>query len=94
MSRWFSTRCADHIRAIAKIQLQGLAERLADRELTLEISDAVFEQLSRVALTPCLVHGRLNARSNSWSKTHWRKRFSRVNLIRATGSTLRSMAHR
>lgn len=43
---------ADHIRAIAKIQLQGLAERLEDRELTLEISDAVFEQLSRVGFDP------------------------------------------
>jgi ATP-dependent Clp protease ATP-binding subunit ClpB len=31
---------ADNIRAIAKIQLAGLAERLEERELTLEISDA------------------------------------------------------
>ena len=43
---------ADHIRAIAKIQLQGLTERLQERELTLEISDAVFEQLSRVGFDP------------------------------------------
>jgi len=43
---------ADHIRAIAEIQLKGLAERLQDRELTLEISDAVFEQLSRVGFDP------------------------------------------
>ncbi len=43
---------ADHIRTIAKIQLRGLAERLEDRELTLEISDAVFEQLSRVGFDP------------------------------------------
>ena len=43
---------ADHIRAIAKIQLHGLAERLQERELTLEITDAVFEQLSRVGFDP------------------------------------------
>ena len=43
---------ADHIRAIAEIQLKELAERLQDRELTLEISDAVFEQLSRVGFDP------------------------------------------
>ena len=43
---------ADNIRAIAKIQLVGLAERLEERELTLEISDAVFEQLSRVGFDP------------------------------------------
>ena len=43
---------ADNIRAIAKIQLAGLAERLEERELTLEISDAVFEQLSRVGFDP------------------------------------------
>jgi len=43
---------ADNIRAIAKIQLAGLAKRLEERELTLEISDAVFEQLSRVGFDP------------------------------------------
>lgn len=43
---------ADNIRAISKIQLAGLAERLEERELTLEISDAVFEQLSRVGFDP------------------------------------------
>lgn len=43
---------ADNIGAIAKIQLAGLAERLEERELTLEISDAVFEQLSRVGFDP------------------------------------------
>ena len=43
---------ADNIRAIAKIQLAGLAERLEERELTLEISHAVFEQLSRVGFDP------------------------------------------
>lgn len=43
---------ADHIRAIAKIQLRSLTERLEERELTLDVSDAVFEQLSRVGFDP------------------------------------------
>ena len=43
---------ADQIRSIAEIQLNALAERLVDRELTLDISEAVLEQLSRVGFDP------------------------------------------
>ena len=43
---------ADQIRSIAEIQLKALADRLVDRELTLDISEAVFEQLSRVGFDP------------------------------------------
>ena len=43
---------ADQIRSIAEIQLNALADRLIDRELTLDISEAVFEQLSRVGFDP------------------------------------------
>ena len=43
---------ADQIRSIAEIQLKALADRLVDRELTLDISDAVLEQLARVGFDP------------------------------------------
>ena len=43
---------ADQIRSIAEIQLKALADRLVDRELTLDISEAVLEQLSRVGFDP------------------------------------------
>jgi len=43
---------AEQIRSIAEIQLQALSQRLEERELKLEISDAVFEQLSRVGFDP------------------------------------------
>jgi ATP-dependent Clp protease ATP-binding subunit ClpB len=43
---------AEQIRSIAEIQLQALSHRLEERELKLEISDAVFEQLSRVGFDP------------------------------------------
>ena len=42
----------DQIRSIAEIQLKALADRLVDRELTLDISEAVLEQLSRVGFDP------------------------------------------
>ena len=43
---------ADQIRSIAEIQLNALADRLVDRELTLDVSEAVLEQLSRVGFDP------------------------------------------
>ena len=43
---------ADQIRSIAEIQLNALADRLVYRELTLDISEAVLEQLSRVGFDP------------------------------------------
>jgi ATP-dependent Clp protease ATP-binding subunit ClpB len=42
----------DQIRSIAEIQLKALADRLVDRELTLDVSEAVLEQLSRVGFDP------------------------------------------
>lgn len=43
---------ADQIRSIAEIQLNALADRLVGRELTLDVSEAVLEQLSRVGFDP------------------------------------------
>ena len=43
---------ADQIRSIAEIQLNALADRLVYIELTLDISEAVLEQLSRVGFDP------------------------------------------
>ena len=48
----FHSLGADQIRSIAEIQLRALSDRLIERELKLEISDAVFEQLSRVGFDP------------------------------------------
>ncbi|WP_439107210.1 ATP-dependent chaperone ClpB [Congregibacter sp.] len=42
----------EQIRGIATIQLAGLRQRLADRELSLEISDAFMEQLVEVGFDP------------------------------------------
>jgi ATP-dependent Clp protease ATP-binding subunit ClpB len=43
---------AEHIRSIAEIQLRELSQRLEERELKLEISDAVLEQLARIGFDP------------------------------------------
>jgi len=42
----------EHIRNIANIQLQLLSDRLAQRELSLKISDEVMEQLAEVGFDP------------------------------------------
>lgn len=42
----------EHIRNIANIQLQLLSNRLAERELSLEISDAVMDQLAEIGFDP------------------------------------------
>ncbi len=41
-----------HIESIARIQLQRLAERLAEREMRLEVSDAAVAQLARAGFDP------------------------------------------
>ena len=43
---------AEHIESIARIQLQRLAKRLADREMRLEISDAAVAELARDGFDP------------------------------------------
>ena len=43
---------AKHIESIARIQLQRLAERLAQREMRLEVSDAAVAQLARAGFDP------------------------------------------
>jgi ATP-dependent Clp protease ATP-binding subunit ClpB len=43
---------ARHIESIARIQLQRLAERLAQREMRLEVSDAALAQLARTGFDP------------------------------------------
>ena len=48
----FHSLGAEHIRSIAEIQLRELSQRLEERELKLEISDAVLEQLARIGFDP------------------------------------------
>jgi len=43
---------AKHIESIVRIQLQRLADRLAQREMRLEVSDAAVAQLARVGFDP------------------------------------------
>lgn len=43
---------ATQIRAIARIQIDGLVERLADRELTLNVTDAALDHLGRAGFDP------------------------------------------
>lgn len=42
----------DQIRGICEIQLRGLVERLAERELTLDVSDAFLDRLVEVGFDP------------------------------------------
>jgi ATP-dependent Clp protease ATP-binding subunit ClpB len=42
----------EHIRAIAKLQLAGLAQRLAERDLKLELSDAALDVLGNFGFDP------------------------------------------
>jgi ATP-dependent Clp protease ATP-binding subunit ClpB len=42
----------EHIRAIAKLQLRGLGQRLQDRELKLEVSDSALDVLSHFGFDP------------------------------------------
>ena len=51
----FHSLDADQIHAIARIQLQGLAERLAEQHLDFEISDAAMTLLGEAGFDP--VHG-------------------------------------
>ena len=48
----FHSLDAKHIESIARIQLQRLAERLAQREMRLEVSDAAVAQLARTGFDP------------------------------------------
>jgi len=48
----FHSLDAKHIESIARIQLQRLAERLAQREMRLEVSDAAVAQLARAGFDP------------------------------------------
>lgn len=48
----FHSLVKSQIRGISKIQLQGLQERLAERELSLEISDAFLDRLVEVGFDP------------------------------------------
>ncbi|MFM1860040.1 MAG: ATP-dependent chaperone ClpB, partial [Pseudomonadota bacterium] len=43
---------ADHVRAIARIQLDRLAARLAEREMRLEVSDAALDEVAKVGFDP------------------------------------------
>jgi ATP-dependent Clp protease ATP-binding subunit ClpB len=42
----------EHIASIAKIQLQELQRRLADRDMALEVSDAAVEEIAKVGFDP------------------------------------------
>src|SRR5690554_3650963 len=48
----FHSLDAKHIQSIANIQLKRLAERLAQREMRLEVSDAAVAQLARAGFDP------------------------------------------
>jgi ATP-dependent Clp protease ATP-binding subunit ClpB len=48
----FHPLAKDQIRGIAAIQLQGLKERLADKELKLNISDSFLERLVNAGFDP------------------------------------------
>jgi ATP-dependent Clp protease ATP-binding subunit ClpB len=41
-----------HIASIAKIQLKGLEQRLAEREMGLEVSDAALAEIAKVGFDP------------------------------------------
>ncbi|MBC6960969.1 MAG: ATP-dependent chaperone ClpB [Lautropia sp.] len=43
---------AEHIASIAKIQLEGLRKRLADREMGLEVSEAALAELAKAGFDP------------------------------------------
>ncbi|MEY4014724.1 MAG: ATP-dependent chaperone ClpB [Pseudomonadota bacterium] len=43
---------ADHVRSIARIQLERLAMRLAEREMRLEVSDAALDEVAKVGFDP------------------------------------------
>jgi ATP-dependent Clp protease ATP-binding subunit ClpB len=42
----------DHIRNIARIQLKRLEQRLAEREMTLSVSEAALEEVAKVGFDP------------------------------------------
>jgi ATP-dependent Clp protease ATP-binding subunit ClpB len=43
---------ADHVRSIARIQLERLASRLAERDMRLEVSDAALDEIAKVGFDP------------------------------------------
>ena len=42
----------DHVRSIAQIQLDRLAQRLAERDLRLEVSDEALDEIAKVGFDP------------------------------------------
>ena len=48
----FHPLAREHIHLIARIQLQGLTKRLAERELQLEVSDSALELLASAGFDP------------------------------------------
>ena len=48
----FHSLDAKHIESIARIQLQRLAERLAQKDMQLDVSDAALAQLARAGFDP------------------------------------------
>jgi ATP-dependent Clp protease ATP-binding subunit ClpB len=43
---------ADHVRSIARIQLERLAARLVERDMRLEVSDAALDEVAKVGFDP------------------------------------------
>ncbi|MEY4211862.1 MAG: ATP-dependent chaperone ClpB [Pseudomonadota bacterium] len=48
----FHALARDHIRHIARIQLARLEQRLADREMTLSVTDAALDEVAKVGFDP------------------------------------------
>ncbi|MEY2776434.1 MAG: ATP-dependent chaperone ClpB [Pseudomonadota bacterium] len=48
----FHGLAAEHVRSIARIQLDRLATRLAEREMRLEVSDAALDEVAKVGFDP------------------------------------------
>ena len=48
----FHTLGEDHVKSIAQIQLQNLAKRLADMEMTLDVTDAALKEIASAGFDP------------------------------------------
>ena len=69
---------------IAELQLERLRARLAERKLSLELTDAAKEVLAEAGWDPTYGAGRSSARCSGWSRTRSRSGCSRASSPRAT----------
>ena len=71
----FDALGADELARIVEIQVAQLSARLADRRLTLQVTDAAKEWLALTGYDPCTVPGRCDDWFSPRSATSWRRRF-------------------